>query len=114
MEQAAELGVHHAGDVAPDVAVYQQGAGAALNGQPGLDGKGRLLDDDVPQQQNLGQNAHDQEDGNQGAPAQAHADGGDGGRGGQQADGDARRGQDGARGDDGGEGLVEGFDDRVL
>ena len=39
---------------------------------------GSLFNDRVAQQQNLGQDAHHQEDGDQCAPAQTHADGGDG------------------------------------
>ena len=96
------------------MALHPHRAGMALEGQAGLDGEGGLFNDDVAQQKNLGQNAHDQEDGDQGAPAQAHADGGDGRVGGQEPDQNTRRGQDGPRGDDGGEGLVQRLDHRVL
>ena len=73
----------------------------------GLHFKAGFFNDKVPQHQNLGQHPQHQRHGNDGATAQAFADGRDHGVGGHERDQLARAGQNGARGENGGKGGVQ-------
>ena len=72
-QDALDLAVHKAGDMAPEVAVQPHDAVVeALLAVP-AEGKCGVLDEHIAQHQELGQHRHDQNDGGQGAPAQSGA-----------------------------------------
>ena len=108
MQHALDLGIYHAVDVTADAAVdVHRAAGSAGGHADALHLKAGALDDGVAQHQDLRQNKQYQDDGNDGAAAQALADSGDNGVGGQHADQHTRGCQDGAGGEDGREGFVQ-------
>ena len=108
-----DLRVHKAGDPAPDTAIDKGGAGETLRGD-GRCGElyleAGLFHDPVAQHQDLRQDEHDQEHGDQRAPAEALANAYDGRLRGDLPDEEARSGQDGAGGQYRGEGQVQRLD----
>ena len=86
MDHAVDVGIHHAVDAAPHPAVHIHRSGGALGGHRRLQLKAGLFHNDIAHQQDLGQDEHDQEHGDQGAPADALTDAHNGGLGGYLAD----------------------------
>ena len=78
------LPVDEAVHVTTDPAIDADQAAVALHQPAPADAEAGFADDNVPCQQDLGQHAHDQEDGNGGAAADEHADAGDNLVGGQK------------------------------
>ena len=95
------------------VDVHGAGGGVGDAGEA-LHLKAGALDDGIAQHQNLRQHAQHQTDGDEGAPAQTGADGADDRVGGEHADEDTRRRQNGAGGEDGGEGAVQRLHDGLF
>ena len=118
-QDTVDLCIDHAADIAPDAAMDMHGAAgrADLPVQAGHF-KAGALDDGIAQHQNLGQHRQNQHNGDDGAPAQAVADGGDDGVGGHHGNQAAGSSQNGAGGEDGGEGGVQrlnnGLPGRIL
>ena len=110
VEHALELAVDEAGDMAPDMAVQAHGALVeALFAVP-VEGDGGALDQGVAQQQELGQDGHDQQDGGEGATAKGQPHRADGGVGGDIADEEAGHRHNAAGGEHSGEALVQSLD----
>ena len=112
MQHALDFGIHNAVDVTADAAIdVHRAAGGAGRHADALHLKAGALDDGIAQYQDLRQNEQNQNDGNDGAAAQAFTDGGDDRVSGQHTDQHTGRRQNGARGEDGRERLIQrGYD----
>ena len=107
--------VHIAMDLTANQAVHPDMSGAADPGQAGFrHGEGGLVHDLAADEQNLRQYEHNQNHGDDGAPAKALTDAHNGGMGGHHANQDARAGQDGAGSQNRGEGDVHCLDDGLF
>ena len=111
VRHALDLGIHYAGNTAPNPAVDIDGAMGTSGNLRHLEIEPGPLHDPVAQEQDLGQDEHDQKHGDQRPPAQAHSDAHYGGLRGDPANQKARGGQDAPRGEHRGEGEVQRLDD---
>ena len=111
------LRIHKAGDPAPHPAVHESSTAQPL-GSGGSRGQlhleAGLFYNLVAQHQNLGQHKHNQEHGDQGAPAEALSNAHDRGLGGDLPDEETRRRQNRAGGEHRREGQVQGLDQGLL